>query len=251
MIDIERERIKVDELKKKILNGRSSPQLRVLRAAARRPIDEAATEDVGKLRAEERREGIMWEARSHRESIDDQMASEAGQRRLEALEQELREEEDRKQQERARLRAEELKRQMKASESTRIEHTEARAKRAPALTAETVLASQAESSRVYEEVLLLAYRDGSISKTDEEILALLRQRLAVTDEEHARLQQSVRLDIYFRAMIEVWSAGVVTKQGSDRLDLLREQLSISAEDHLRLERLVRRQTMLRQATRAS
>jgi hypothetical protein len=252
MIDLERERLKVEALKKKILGGRSSPQLRVVRAEGRHPIDEVATEeDVGKLRSEERREGVMWEARSHRESVADQMATEAGQRRLEALEYELREEEDRKQQERARLRAEELKKRNQASESTRIEHTEAPAKSAPVLTAETVLPSQAESSQVYQEVLLLAYRDGLISKTEEEILALLRQRLGVTDKEHARLQQNARLEIYFQAMVEVWSAGVVTKQGFDKLDLLREQFSISAEDHVRLERLVRRQTLLRQAARAS
>ncbi len=191
----------------------------------------------------------MWEAQSHSEQHFDQKASEVGLRRLEALEFELRGEEELRQQERERLRAEELKKRMQESERTRGEEVQKSAE--SALPSETFLPLNTESSQVYLEVLLLAYRDGALGKTEEEILSLLRQRLGITDKEHHKLAQKVRMDIYSRAMVDVWQDGIVTKQEFDRLDLLRDQLNISAEDHMRLERLVRRQAMLRQAANAS
>jgi len=193
----------------------------------------------------------MWEAQSHIDPNADQKAAEAGLKRLQALEFELRGEEERRQQEWARLRAEELKKRIQESERTRGGEAEKTVRSTSRLPSETAFSSNTESGQIYLEVLLLAHRDGALGKTEEGILALLRQRLGITDKEHLRLQQKVRMEIYSQAIVEVWEDGIVTKQESDRLDLLRDQLNISAEDHMRLERIVRKQALMRQAAVAS
>jgi hypothetical protein len=252
MLDTEYQKRRVEELKKKILAHRNSLHSQEGRREGHRPDDDEVTmEEVAILREEERRENIMWERRGHAEADADQIATEAGQRRLEALEFELREEEERRLQERARLRAEELKKRNQESERKRGEEIEEFARSAVRPPPESVLPLKTESNQVYREVLLLAYRDGALGKTEEEILSLLRQRLGVTEKEHLGLAQKVRMEIYSQAMADVWEDGVVTKQESDKLDLLRDQLNVSADEHLRLERLVRREALRRQSARAS
>jgi hypothetical protein len=242
MTDTEYQKRKVVELKMKILAHRNSLHSQEGRGEGPRTDDKVTMEEVVILREEERRGNIMWEGRSHTEVDADQVATEAGQRRLEALEFELREEEER---------AEELKKRNQESERERSREVEESAKSTVRPQPESVLPLRIETSQVYREVLLLAYREGPLGKTEEEILSLLRNRLGVTEKEHFGLAQKVRLEIYSQAMADVWEDGVVTKQESDRLDLLRDQLNVSADEHLRLERLVRREALRRQSARAS
>ena len=195
-----------------------------------------------------KKEDNMWDAQGYAESDADQRASEAAQRRLEALEKELRAEEEQKQLERARLRAEELKKKL-SMETEKHTSGEARddIKVIPPEPSESPVAFHGDSSQIYLEALQLAYRDGKLSKTESEILALLRQRFGLTEKEHKKLQQKVQLEIYSEAMADAWRNGVVTREDVEKLDLLREQLNISADDHLRFERQVRRQALRRSA----
>lgn len=187
----------------------------------------------------------MWEARSRSEVEADERASEDGEKRLAALEFQLRAEEEQREIERARLRAEELKRRIqerergvadRSGETISVERTDPTQTRPPI---------QSDSSQIYLEVLHLVFRDGRLSKTESEILKLLRDELGVTDEEHQRLQQKVQLQIYSEAMACAWHNGVATQEDFDRLDDLRERLNISADEHMRLERQVRRQMLQR------
>jgi hypothetical protein len=252
IIDTEHQKRKVEELKRKILAHRSLLYDHGGRGEGHRAGDgESAMEKDVLVKEEERREDIMWEGRSHTELDADQIATEAGQRRLEALEFELRDEENRRLQERARLRAEELKKRNQEPERKRAGEVEVSTKNTILPLPESDVPSKTETNQVYREVLLLAYREGALGKTEEEILSLLRMRLGVTEKEHVGLAQKVRLEIYSQAMADVWEDGVVTKQESDRLDLLRDQLNVTADEHLRLERLVRREALRRQSALAS
>jgi len=96
-------------------------------------------------------------------------------------------------------------------------------------------------------VLMLAWRDARLSKEEEDILALLRDRFGLSKEEHELLQQEVQIEIYLQAVADVWRDGVITPQDSERLDQLREQFSISAEEHLRLEKQVRKEILKQKA----
>jgi hypothetical protein len=205
------------------------------------------TEEVGSLRQENQREDDMRGAKGYAEMDADVKASEEGQRRLRELEKELRVAEEQRLQEKARVRAEELKKRSQEPERVIVSQVQEVVQSVSDKSSEPKLPSESESSKVYLEVLQLAYRDGTLDKNEAAILALLRQRFGLTEEEHLRMQQRVQQEIYSQAMIDVWQAGVATQQDFDRLDLLREHLNISAEDHLRLERQVRRQALQRMA----
>jgi hypothetical protein len=187
----------------------------------------------------------MWEGRGRTEEDPDQKASEDARRRLEEVEIELRLEEERRQQEKARMRAEELKKQNQAPGGPDAKKADEVVRQSYGVSPDADLPAHAEASQLYLDSLLLAYRDGKLSRDEVDMLELLRQRLGLTDREHHRLLVKAQLSVYSQAMIDVWQGGVATQDDFDRLDELREQLNISADDHLRLERLVRRQSVKR------
>ncbi len=101
------------------------------------------------------------------------------------------------------------------------------------------------SLQAYAQTLKQAWANGSLSKDEGDLLLTLRKAMGISDEEHASLEQEVRLEIYLHAIVDSWKNGAITPQDLDRLDALREKFNISAEEHLRLEKQVR-QEILRQ-----
>ena len=101
------------------------------------------------------------------------------------------------------------------------------------------------SLQAYAQALKQAWANGSVSEDEENLLQTLRKSMGISDEEHASLEQEVRLEIYLYAIVECWKNGSLTPQDLERLDALREKFNISAEEHMRLEKQVR-QEILRQ-----
>lgn len=260
MIDLEKQRAEVEELKRKIRRNKK-PSLSQENRGDRQRREVETTEAGETLNQGTRREDTMWNRQSHAEMENDQKVAEAGQRWLQALETELRneeeesrrekerllEEEEERQMEQARLRAEELKKRSKEPARANVEQPKETAKEIPDEPSGSIPPFNGEGSKIFQEVLLLAYRNGKPASAQEDILASLRQRLGLTDNEQHRLEQNVRLEIYSRAMADAWRNGVGTRQAFEKLDVLREELSISADDHMRLERQARRQTLRRTA----
>jgi hypothetical protein len=99
--------------------------------------------------------------------------------------------------------------------------------------------------QAYAQTLKQAWANGSMSKDEEDLLLTLRKSMGISEEEHASLEQEVRLEIYLQAIVDSWKSGSITPQDLDRLDALRERFHISAEEHMRLEKQVR-QDILKQ-----
>jgi hypothetical protein len=118
-------------------------------------------------------------------------------------------------------------------------HTEAE-KKSLAPHAVSVVVLQA-----YAQALKQAWANGSVSQDEENLLQTLRKSLGISEEEHNSLEQEVRLEIYLYAIIDCWKRGALTADDLDRLDTMREKFNISAEEHMRLEKQVR-QEILRQ-----
>jgi hypothetical protein len=97
--------------------------------------------------------------------------------------------------------------------------------------------------QAYAQTLKQAWSNGSISKDEEDLLFTLRKSMGISDEEHASLEQEVRLEVYLQAIVESWKNGSITPQDLDRLDALRERFHISAEEHMRLEKQVRQEIL--------
>lgn len=260
MIDLENQKAEVEELKRKIRRNKK-PSSSQDNCGDRQQRQVETIEAGETLKQGTRREDSMWNRQSHAELENDQKAAEAGQRWLQALENELHnedeesrrekerllEEEEERRMEHARLRAEELKKRNKERARATVEQPKETAKEIADKPSGSIPPFNEEGSRIFREVLLLAYRDGKPASAQEDILALLRQRLGLTDNEQHRLEQEVRMEIYSRAMADAWRDGVGTRQAFEKLDVLREELGISADDHMRLERQARRQTLRRTA----
>ena len=99
------------------------------------------------------------------------------------------------------------------------------------------------SLQAYAQTLKEAWANGSLSKDEENLLLTLRKSMGISDEEHASLEQEVRLEIYLYAIVDCWKNGSLTAQDLDRLDTLREKFNISAEEHMRLEKQVRQEIL--------
>jgi len=95
------------------------------------------------------------------------------------------------------------------------------------------------SLQAYAQTLKEAWANGSLSKDEENLLATLRKSMGITEQEHASLEQEVRLEIYLYAIVDSWKNGSLTVEDLDRLDIIREKFHISAEEHMRLEKQVR------------
>ncbi|RPI05994.1 MAG: hypothetical protein EHM64_04495 [Ignavibacteriae bacterium] len=99
------------------------------------------------------------------------------------------------------------------------------------------------SLQAYAQTLKQAWSNGSLSKDEENLLRTLRKSMGISEEEHASLEQEVRLEIYLYAIIESWKNGALTPQDLERLDDLREKFNITAEEHMRLEKQVRQEIL--------
>lgn len=99
------------------------------------------------------------------------------------------------------------------------------------------------SLQAYVQALKQAWANGSVSQDEENLLLTLRKAMGISNEEHESLEQEVRLEIYLNAIVDCWKTGSLTPQDLDRLDSLREKFNISAEEHMRLEKQVRHEIL--------
>jgi hypothetical protein len=97
--------------------------------------------------------------------------------------------------------------------------------------------------QAYVQALKQAWANGSVSKDEENLLLTLRKSMGISNEEHMSLEQEIHLEIYLNVIVDCWKNGSLTPQDSDRLDALREKFKISAEEHMRLEKQVRQEIL--------
>jgi hypothetical protein len=206
MPDLNEQRQKVEELKRKILEQKKRDAADALSP----PVIDKFVEE------EKKRAGI-----SERQALEVQRQTELASKRLV-------EETRRQVEEKTRRQQEEERRRTEIQKGTQAPPT------IPVV-----------SIQAYAQALKHAWTDGALSKDENAILVTLRNAMGISDQDHMDLEQEVQLEIYLQAIVDSWKSGSITPQDLDRLDILRERFNISAEEHLRLEKQVR-QEVLRQ-----
>jgi len=232
MPDLDEQRRKVEELKRKILEQKK----REAANAASLPTDDRHVEE----------EKTKTELAEHQAEVKRQTELES-QRLVEETRRHVEEKSRRQQEEEKahRRREEEKTRKLQDEEKKRLLQEEER--RRNDLQRSTQIASTVPvvSIQAYAQALKHAWSDGALSKDENAILVVLRKAMGINDQENTELEQEVQLEIYLQAIVDSWKSGSITPQDLDRLDILRERFKISAEEHLRLEKQVR-QEILRQ-----
>jgi hypothetical protein len=215
MPDLDEQRRKVEELKRKILEQKKKDV-----------ADALSSPVIDKFVEEEKKRAGMAE----RQAREVQQQTELASKRLVEETRRQVEEKSRRQQEeeKSRRQQEEEKRRTEIQKGTQAPPT------VPVV-----------SIQAYAQALKHAWTDGALSKDENAILVTLRNAMGISDQEHTDLEQEVQLEIYLQAIVDSWKTGSITPQDLDRLDILRERFNISAEEHLRLEKQVR-QEVLRQ-----
>ena len=215
MPDLDEQRQKVEELKRKILEQKKKDA-----------ADALSSPVIDKFVEEEKKRAGMAE----RQALEVQRQTELASKRLVEETRRQVEEKSRRQQEeeKSRRQQEEEKRRAEIQKGTQAPPT------VPVV-----------SIQAYAQALKHAWTDGALSKDENAILVTLRNAMGISDQEHTDLEQEVQLEIYLQAIVDSWKTGSITPQDLDRLDILRERFNISAEEHLRLEKQVR-QEVLRQ-----
>ena len=215
MPDLDEQRQKVEELKRKILEQKKKST-----------ADALSSPVIDKFVEEEKKRAGMAE----RQALEVQRQTELASKRLVEETRRQVEEKSRRQQEeeKSRRQQEEEKRRTEIQKGTQAPPT------VPVV-----------SIQAYAQALKHAWTDGALSKDENAILVTLRNAMGISDQEHTDLEQEVQLEIYLQAIVDSWKSGSITPQDLDRLDILRERFNISAEEHLRLEKQVR-QEVLRQ-----
>jgi hypothetical protein len=206
MPDLDEQRQKVEELKRKILEQKKKDAADALSS----PVIDKFVEE------EKKRVGM-----AERQALEVQRQTELASKRLV-------EETRRQVEEKSRRQQEEEKRRTEIQKGTQAPPT------VPVV-----------SIQAYAQALKHAWTDGALSKDENAIFVTLRKAMGISDQEHMDLEQEVQLEIYLQAIVDSWKSGSITPQDLDRLDILRERFKISAEEHLRLEKQVR-QEILRQ-----
>jgi hypothetical protein len=206
MADIDEQRKRVEELKRKILEqkkkGEAAPSSNL---SINKPIDEAK-----------------------KSTAPVQSQAQEVKQQAEVMSQHRTEEVINKTEKTAPRQQEEEKRRTDTEKTTQVQRT-----------------VPVASLQAYAQTLKQAWSNGSLSKDEENLLSTLRKSMGISDEEHASLEQEVRLEIYLYALVDSWKNGSITLQDLDRLEGLREKFNISAEEHMRLEKQVR-QDILKQ-----
>jgi hypothetical protein len=215
MPDLDEQRRKVEELKRKILEQKKKDV-----------ADALSSPVIDKFVEEEKKRAGMAE----RQAREVQQQTELASKRLVEETRRQVEEKSRRQQE------EEKSRRQQEEEKKRTD------KKKEIQTPSTV---PVVSIQAYAQALKHAWSDGALSKDENAILVTLRKAMGISDQENMDLEQEVQLEIYLQAIVDSWKSGSITPQDLDRLDILRERFKISAEEHLRLEKQVR-QEILRQ-----
>ncbi len=96
-------------------------------------------------------------------------------------------------------------------------------------------AERLETLERYKLVLSSVWTDGAVSEEEASTLNQLRQSLAISVEEHTRLEKNVQRDTYTEALKKAWNSGAITPENASVLAELRQRFQISTEEHLAIE----------------
>lgn len=272
MADLEEQRRKVEELKKKILlqkqKGEGTVPSATIEGDKKAVPQPTIAEDLERKKAEEDVKRKVEEARIQAQRlIDEQKRKAEEEERRKDEERKKVEEEEKKKADEARLKAQHMaeEQRRKLEEETRRQAEEAAKKReeearkkkdeeTKRLAVEQERKREEEkkqapsianpvSLQAYAQALKQALADGVISRDESVLLETLRKSLGISQHEHDALEQETQLEIYLEAIVEGWRDGSITPEDSEKLDLLRENFKISAEEHLRLEKQVRQEIL--------
>jgi hypothetical protein len=231
MPDLDEQRRKVEELKRKILEQKKKDAIGTSSSPANDRLVEEEKNHTGMT------EHQALEVQRQTELASKRLVEETRRHIEEKSRRQQEEEKARKQQEEERTRRrqeEEKARRQQVEEKKRID-----------IQTQTQPTIPIVSIQAYAQALKHAWSDGALSKDENAILVTLRKAMGISDQEHMDLEQEVQLEIYLQAIVDSWKSGSITPQDLDRLDILRDRFKISAEEHLRLEKQVR-QEILRQ-----
>ena len=96
-------------------------------------------------------------------------------------------------------------------------------------------AERQETLERYRLVLSSVWADGAISEEESSTLKQLRESLAISSEEHARIEKEVQRETYIEAFKKAWHSGTITQENASVLAELRQRFQITNEEHLSIE----------------
>lgn len=92
-----------------------------------------------------------------------------------------------------------------------------------------------ENENNYRKLLEMAWKSGTVLKKEREELEKVRAENDISDERHAEIEHSVKLNAYINAVKEAWQDGLITPTSARTLEELRDRYSVSIDEHLKIE----------------
>lgn len=92
-----------------------------------------------------------------------------------------------------------------------------------------------ENENSYRKALEIAWKSGTVSKKERDELEKLRAESDISDERHAEIEHSVKLNAYINAVKEAWQDGLITPTSARTLEELRDRYSVSIDEYLKIE----------------
>jgi CheY-like chemotaxis protein len=87
----------------------------------------------------------------------------------------------------------------------------------------------------YRELLRGAWKFGRVSEKDSGILARAREELAISDEDHARLDKEIKIESYIAAIKNAWRSKKIIPTQPAAFDEFRNQYDVSVQEHTQIE----------------
>lgn len=97
------------------------------------------------------------------------------------------------------------------------------------------LQRRAENENNYRKALEMAWKSGTVLKKERDELEKVRAENDISDERHAEIEHSVKLNAYINAVKEAWQDGLITPTSARTLEELRDRYSVSIDEHLKIE----------------
>ena len=102
-------------------------------------------------------------------------------------------------------------------------------------------AMKAQGEAILRSMFQKAWKDGTISNDERQLLEVLKTAIEMPDQKFAEMEKSTKSEAYVSALRSVWSDGLVTPEESDFLQSLRDKLGIPADEHFKLESQIRKE----------
>lgn len=102
-------------------------------------------------------------------------------------------------------------------------------------------AMKAQGEAILRTMFQKAWKDGTISNDERQLLEVLKNSIEMPDQKFAEMEKSTKSEAYVNALRSVWSDGLVTPEESDFLQTLRDKLGIPADEHFKLESQIRKE----------